>query len=184
MVSSSNIVFASSQITIIGSGLGVRGVIDNGLIRDSHGRLFIPGTTLKGVIRDACEDIVDGLNIPRCNGTAAGQGLLCGVNRPGETCLLCLIFGTPAAEALFRFQAARRRDALHDLLGEEELAPVREAFTRVEAHNRIDRVTGTAQEDFLFSYELGKKSEPFSAKVVQIASFANATLMQRRKRMP
>src|SRR3990172_12864253 len=149
----------------VGSGVGVAGIIDNGLIHDFAGRLYIPGTTLKGIIRDACEDLMDSLKIYHCHGQVDLNKEMCGVNRYGEPCLLCFIFGTPAIDARFSFKSARRRDSLWELLSTEKLRSVSEALSRVEMHNRIVRKTGVATEKFLFSYELGRRSEPFKSRI-------------------
>ncbi len=155
----------------IGSGFGISGVVDDILVKDSKGRLFIPGGTFKGIIRDACEDLANALNIPMCDGTVAGGKRMCGVNRKGDICLLCLIFGTEVLPSHFRFQSARRRDAVSELMGDERMSPFLPALSRVEAHNRINRHTGTAAEKHLFAYELGRKSEPYQAGIFQIQAF-------------
>ena len=157
----------------IGSGFGIAGVVDDTLVKDSKGCLFIPGETLKGIIRDACEDLANALPIPTCDGTVAEGKKMCGVNRNDDTCLLCLIFGTEVIPSHFRFQSARRRDAVSELLGDEKMDHALQALSRVEAHNRIDRHTGTAAEKRLFAYELGRKSEPYQAGISQIRPFDN-----------
>lgn len=74
----------------IGAGYG-RGLIDRAVVRDRQGQIYIPGSSLKGKVREACEQL------------AAAQGLhvcrpphprgMCGKNR--EPCIVCRIFGTP-----------------------------------------------------------------------------------------
>jgi CRISPR-associated protein Csx10 len=155
----------------IGSGLGISGVVDDTLVKDSKGRLFIPGGTLKGIIRDAGEDLANALHISTCDGTVADGKKMCGVSCNSDTCLLCLIFGTEVIPSHFRFQSARRRDAISELMGDENVGPTLQALSRVEAHNRIDRHTGTAAEKLLFAYELGRKSEPYQAGIFQIRPF-------------
>ena len=157
----------------IGTGFGISGVVDDTLVKDSKGRLFIPGGTLKGIIRDACEDLANALNIPMCDGKIADGKKMCGVNRNDDTCLLCLIFGTEVMPSHFRFQSARRRDAVSELMGDEKMAHALQALSRVEAHNRIDRHTGTAAEKHLFAYELGKMAEPYQAGIFLNRSFDN-----------
>jgi CRISPR-associated protein Csx10 len=162
----------------IGSGFGISGVVDDILVKDSKGRLFIPGATLKGIIRDACENLVDALNIrtSMCDGTVADGKRMCGVNRKGDTCLLCLIFGTEVIPSHFRFQSARRRDAVSELMGDERMSPFLPALSRVETHNRIEPSTGTSSENRLFAYELGRRTEPYEAGIFQIQSFGNDAL--------
>lgn len=164
----------------IGSGLGIAGVVDDTLIKDSKGRPIIPGSTLKGVIRDACEDLVDALNIHAimCDGTVKDGKKMCGVNHDvshdGNTCLLCLIFGSEVIPSHFRFQSARRRDAISELVVDAKASPLLRSSSRVETHNRIDPRTGTASKNHLFAYELGRRSDPYEANVFQIRSFVDA----------
>ncbi|MCD4753881.1 MAG: hypothetical protein K8R40_12490 [Anaerolineaceae bacterium] len=157
----------------IGSGFGISGVVDDTLVKDSKGRLYIPGDSLKGIIRDACEDLGYALDISMCDGTVAGGKEMCGVNRKGNTCLLCLIFGTEVIPSHFKFQSARRRDIVNELIDDERMSPLVKALSRVETHNRIDSHTGTSTETQLFTYELGKRTEPYEANIFQIRPFDN-----------
>ena len=158
----------------IGSGLGIAGMADDLLVRDADQGLPLPGATLKGVIKDATEDVVDALGIRHrmCDGTVANGGQLCGVNRD-DTCLLCLLFENRGPHKPFRFQSARRRDVLADLLSDERMSLFARGATRYESHNRIDRRTGTAASGALFSYELGGRKYPFSSSVTQRHSFVS-----------
>ena len=158
----------------IGSGLGITGIADDLLVKDVDQGLPLPGTTLKGVIKDATEDVVDALGIRQemCDGTVANGGQLCGVNRD-ETCLMCLLFENRGPHRPVRFQSARRRDVLADLLDDERMSLVVQGLTRYESHNRIDRRTGTAASGALFSYELGGRKQPFSSSVTQRHIFAS-----------
>jgi len=158
----------------IGSGLGITGMADDLIVKDSNQGLPLPGTTLKGLIKDATEDVVDALGIRHkmCDGTVANGGRLCGVNRD-ETCLMCLLFENRGSHKPFRFQSARRRDVLADLLDDERMSPVVQGSTRYESHNRIERRTGTAASGALFSYELGGRNQPFSSSVAQRYCFSS-----------
>jgi len=157
----------------IGTGHGVPGVVDDCLARDGHGRPLIPGTTLKGVIRDACETVARLLNMERCDGTLKRRGSLCGINYSpayGEACYLCNLFGNRGNEAKLRFGAARLSDRLERLLADDRLTQaVRDRLARPEWHNRIDRELGRAQEKFLFAYELGVKTWEFAAPISEVS---------------
>ncbi|MCM8804077.1 MAG: RAMP superfamily CRISPR-associated protein [Candidatus Omnitrophica bacterium] len=154
----------------IGTGLGISGIIDDILYRDSKGRLVIPGSTMKGIIRDACEDIADILGIKHCQGKLIkGKGLC--FDKP---CILCLIFGSPFTPSHFKFEDARRRDEFYKIMGilNKEIR-YQEFLSRVEFHNSINEETGTAKEGFLYSYELGKKSEKFIGYIKEIIPIKN-----------
>ncbi len=159
----------------IGTGHSIPGVVDDRIVRDSKGRLLVPGTTLKGVIRDATETVARLLNIQRCDGTLepGGRGRLCGINYTpayGRTCYLCTLFGNRGHEAKLRFGAARYDPKLGEVLADNRLSQiVRDRLARPEWHNRIHRDLGRAQEDFLFSYELGTKTWEFSAPITEVS---------------
>lgn len=157
----------------IGTGHGIPGVVDDCTVRDGKGRLLIPGTTLKGVIRDACETVARLLDIQRCDGTLERSGRLCGINYApdyGETCYLCNLFGNRGHEAKLRFGAARYNAKLEKLLADDRLPQVvRDRLAHPEWHNRIDRRLGRAQEDFLFAYELGLKTWEFTASITEVS---------------
>lgn len=159
----------------IGTGHSIPGVVDDRIVRDGKGRLLVPGTTLKGVIRDACEMVARLLNIQRCDGTLepGGRGKLCGINYTpayGKACYLCTLFGNRGHEAKLRFGSARYDAKLEGVLADDRLPPViRDQLARPEWHNRIDRKLGRAQEDFLFSYELGAKTWELTASITEVS---------------
>ncbi len=159
----------------IGSGLGIAGVVDDLLIKDSKEQPLIPGSTLKGVIRDTCEDLVGALDIhaSMCDGTVKDGKKMCDINRDGKTCLLCLVFGSEVIPSHFKFQSARRRDAISELAVGDKESPLLRSLSRVETHNRIDPRTGIASENHLFAYELGRRADLYEANVFQIRSFSD-----------
>ncbi|ABR56658.1 type III-A CRISPR-associated RAMP protein Csm3 [Methanococcus aeolicus] len=102
---------------------------DNPVIRDKNGRVFIPGSSLKGKIRSLLE-VKDGkykLN------KGEAQPCNCG------DCPICMLFGPHKSENIKEPARAIVRDAY---LNKEK--PVHE-YLEIKPENVIDRVKGTAQ---------------------------------------
>lgn len=164
----------------IGSGLGITGVADSLIMKDTYGIPYIPGSTIKALLRDSSELILDFLGIDRCDGTleqTAGnaQGKLCGVNPPSSSfCSICHIFGSPFAPPKFAFRTARYEESLYSLLQQQKMKATLRQLSREETHNKIDRWTGTAEEDFLFTLELGSQRFPFSSSIDQLEPMDNS----------
>src|SRR4051812_23933904 len=57
---------------VVGSGSGRQGGIDSLIERDADGLPFVPSTTLRGIWRDAAEQLAFALDDGRRNGTWAG----------------------------------------------------------------------------------------------------------------
>jgi CRISPR/Cas system CSM-associated protein Csm3 (group 7 of RAMP superfamily) len=74
----------------IGAGYG-RGLIDRAVVHDGRGQIYIPGSSLKGKVREACERLATTQGLQVCQ-PPYPQGM-CGKNR--EPCIVCRIFGTP-----------------------------------------------------------------------------------------
>jgi len=74
----------------IGAGHS-RGLIDRTVVRDGRGRIYIPGSSLKGKVREACERLAAAQGLRVCQ-PPYPQGM-CGKNQ--VPCIVCRIFGTP-----------------------------------------------------------------------------------------
>ena len=74
----------------IGAGYS-RGLIDRAIARDGQGQIYIPGSSLKGKVREACERLAACQKLHVCR-PPYPRGM-CGKNR--EPCIVCRIFGTP-----------------------------------------------------------------------------------------
>ncbi|MGQ9569607.1 MAG: RAMP superfamily CRISPR-associated protein [Thermodesulfovibrionales bacterium] len=120
----------------IGSGLGKEGYIDSLFVKDSNGNPVIPGQTLKGIIRDSCMRIANSF------------GIKCSNNRKC-TCHICEIFGKPSRPGKYLFTPAYLKGG-----DEDKEYPVRKRTS-------IDKETGTAKEEALFSTEVAPKDLEF-----------------------
>ncbi|MBF6189452.1 MULTISPECIES: RAMP superfamily CRISPR-associated protein [Nocardia] len=94
---------------------------------------LIPGTTLKGVLRSRIEYICRVLDAPACDTDP------CGACRP------CLLFGhgSPGPD----LPPARARIAVHDAI-------VRDPIREQRQHVAIDRFTGGAHDQLLFTHDV------------------------------
>lgn len=140
-------------------------------MKDSSGQLYIPGETLKGLTRDAADKLLAMpalAHIDQCHGAylskPGAQRNLCGVSssRRDRYCILCRIFGSPFSQGNFHFSPAYYSETYDKLTSHPEIAggilPLQTVST---AFNTINQWTGRAQEDHLFSLELGTKRRPF-----------------------
>lgn len=90
-----------SSALSVGSGGSSGSLADKPIIKDSFGRLLIPGSQLKGRLRHECEKLARGLGWPICQ--SPDPNLMCPKREgiPGDFhqeshCLVCQIFGNPA----------------------------------------------------------------------------------------
>ncbi len=139
----------------IGAGLSRPGVADELLVVRPNGQFFIPAEHLRGLVRDACTQILywtgkDGqcceASLKKAPTETERQGMLptCGLNfRLGQSpCVLCRLFGTTFFPKFYHFSDA-------------ELLEGQESRRRISIHNRIDPFTGRVPQDLLFSFEVG-----------------------------
>jgi CRISPR/Cas system CSM-associated protein Csm3 (group 7 of RAMP superfamily) len=77
----------------IGAGYG-RGLIDRAIVRDGRGRVYIPGSSLKGKVREACERLADGQRLYVCRPPYPAG--MCSTRK--KLCIVCSIFGTPGGQ--------------------------------------------------------------------------------------
>ncbi len=120
----------------IGSGTGKAGYIDSLFVKDNQDNPVIPGQTLKGIIRDSCKRITNSF------------GIQCKNNR-NCTCLICAIFGRESRPGKYHFSPATFKE-----VGKGKEYPIRRRTS-------IDRDTGTAKREALFSTEVAPQNLEF-----------------------
>jgi len=74
----------------VGAG-HARGLIDRAVVRDGRGQVYIPGSSLKGKAREACERLARHCDLAVCEPPYPTG--MCGTR--GSPCIICRIFGTP-----------------------------------------------------------------------------------------
>ncbi|WP_322750328.1 MULTISPECIES: RAMP superfamily CRISPR-associated protein [unclassified Frankia] len=150
-----------------GTGLGVPGGVDKVINTDHGGLPFVPGKTLTGVWRDACELVaaaLDGSTDPA--GAAAGgwhawvdvlfgsQPVLTDAAQPAQQA------PRPAAVSV---RPARYPDALAAALRPTARRPLRDATTFVRPGVKIDPRTGRAADAFLRFEQMARSGVQLTA---------------------
>lgn len=136
----------------IGSGTGIPGMVDNGVLKNSQNLPVINGKTIKGITRDALEDLL----------------VLTGAANPAL--ILSDIFGEEGdkeGQAVFH----------HPMICPDENERKSPEFARfleyfkergigdIRFHTSIDKETGTAQKGHLFSEEISDRGFEFSGTI-------------------
>jgi len=141
----------------IGAGHG-RGLIDRAIVRDGRGQVYIPGSSLKGKVRGACERIAASQGLSVCR-PPDPRGM-CG-KRP-KPCIVCRIFGTPGGN---------RDESLglhwdHAYLTEEwQQAVQRLPLSYPRTQVGMSRRRGVAYEGLLFTDEFSAEGLTFQTRV-------------------
>jgi len=145
----------------VGSGGRRSGLVDVGVRRDSDGLPYLPGTTMTGVLRDACLTVARALD----DGDPAGvwrrwHRYLFG-DRPAEMGWTGV--GWRPRPAVVGVGVARLPTALRAWLSVDQRL-VRET-TFVKPGVRIDRASGRAMDDMLRFVEMARAGLPLTAEV-------------------
>ncbi len=140
----------------IGSGAGRQGSIDRLIERDSDGLPCIPAKTLRGMWRDAAEQLAFGLDDGggRKNGWTALVPHLFGsqpaIDQRGQR-------GEPPARSRLSVGDAVFGEKERKFLAHEISQPLRDALTFVRPGVAIDVASGTARPDFLRFEEFARQ---------------------------
>lgn len=144
---------------IVGSGYGVAGYLDDTVMKDENGLPYLPGTTLKGNIRQACVDIAKIAGIMVYDTSAKELKALLGAGKdlsdPRAFSPITQIFGSPYLPAGFEFYSA------YMAAGAAESDWARQMLIWSETHNELTE-TGIAKPDHLFSHEVACYQLPLS----------------------
>lgn len=137
----------------IRSGYGLAGILDGVILRDPDGLPYIPGTTLKGIIRQACVEISHIKDYPVYADVVSELKEIRSQNKDLNDCQnhskVTRIFGTPFCPPLFEFTSA-----FLELDDPKESEILKMAAAWNESHNSICLETGTALKKHLFTYEI------------------------------
>ena len=140
----------------IGTGFR-RGLLHRTVARDGAGHVYIPGSSLKGKVRNACEDMAKLHGLPVCG--SALPGMMCG-SKP-EACIVCRIFGSPGLSAPLFWHDAHLTDDLCALAREEGRFGQAEARTQVQ----MSRLRGVGADDRLYTTETARAGLTFEGRI-------------------
>ncbi len=154
----------------IGTGLEHPGVVDRTLMTRLDGTLVIPAEHFRGLVRDACTQIIYWRKRDNecCEASLTKAPLqsqrnrvptTCGLNFDKPTCIMCGLFGTTFTPGKYEF---------FDAVTEH-------GESLVSMHNRVDPATGRVPEETFFSFQVGvpqSKADAivFTGKIEQVDS--------------
>ena len=150
----------------VGSGSGRQGAIDDLIRRDEDGFPFLPVSTLRGVWRDAAEQLAFALDGGKIDAWRAAVDRLFG-SQPAlaaETDARAANNELPLPSRL-RVTPARLSPAIRARLAAPVKAPLRKALAFVKAGVAINRMTGTARNDMLRFIETARGGAVLTAGV-------------------
>lgn len=133
----------------IGTGALAGSPADKPLLKDRRGLPYIPGSTLKGRLRHACEALARGQGELVCDAPAAGQ--MCPDSPTvgtGNYCPACRLFGSPWRRSSLRFSDLTLVSPVKSDAG--DVAP----RTTLRFGVGLNRERRVAEEDLLYSMEV------------------------------
>jgi CRISPR/Cas system CSM-associated protein Csm3 (group 7 of RAMP superfamily) len=142
-------------------GTGMReGLIDRTVARDANGLLYVPGSTVKGVLREHCEHLchfyqVDGPNQPLANPHNARAVLR---ELTGIPPLISRVFGSQLSPGSLFFSDARQI--------KETSRDYQSVQTTTLTQVRLDRVTRSKVDEALFTSMFGIPTLTFTGTIV------------------
>ncbi len=144
----------------VGTGFGMGKFIDKTTTKNKIGAIYIPGSTIKGKAKYFGRQIVMSLGEYCCKEDKPCK------NAP---CIMCRTFGSPLHQGEFFFSDASLSERLIEVVNKEELenpAISMRLFLNTRTGMKIDRRTGTIQEDYLFTTESGMKGIKLTSMIV------------------
>lgn len=154
-------------------GTGMRaGLIDRAVLRDSKGYLYVPGSTIKGVVREQCEQLArflgaeddERLRIGSPHIMRDAQAALQGYGK--QVPIITRIFGSQAQAGRLFFEDARQAepefwDGPNIISEPENKGKYSSLQVDVATQVRLDRLTRTAVPHALYTSEFGIRDLQF-----------------------
>lgn len=147
-------------------GTGLRdGLINRVVARDADGLLYVPGSTLKGVVRERCEQVAIGFGFSVVDVHATDWR-----EAATDIDVVTRTFGSRFHPGHLYFDDVQMIDEDRKLFGADSASPLLEAeFKNWQTEERtqvsVSRVTGTAQSGRLFTSEYGIRDLRFDGQV-------------------
>lgn len=157
----------------IGAGTGGEGWIDRSVIRGTDGFPYIPGSHLKGVVRDHAEQIRDIIEPSSCRAPKADN--MCPRVNEAKSCLVCKIFGNPQLHSSVIFSDLTLANEIRRLNIDPAL------ITNIRNQVSIDRRRHTSKDGRLFNSEVVPLGTAFSGsiKLLRVLEPDEEKLLQR-----
>lgn len=158
----------------IGSGTGIPGVIDERVLRDDKGFAYLPASTIKGLVRQSCIDLLRYRNQVERLMCIGQQRLYAEENEmPKQNkfcqdqkspCLICFLFGSPVIKGATWYSPAEYPEEYREVILRAPF-PAAERDMSTSAHASIDSRTGRAREHQLFNLEVVQPAEHFTGTI-------------------
>jgi len=150
----------------LGTGLP-NGLIHRAIKKDKNGYLYVPGSTIKGVLRHTCEKIAQLLSLPVTNPHNEQEAILSYKNEPS---IIERVFGSRYRESTLFFDNAylneKSKEFLKSMTGESfEDKKLRSFQTFTRTQTSISRLLGTVKEQALWTSEFGIHGLIFQGKI-------------------
>lgn len=145
-----------------GSGL-TNGLINRAVVRDTDGYLYIPGSTIKGILRESCERIAKVFGLPVRDPHNEQQAMNTFFDAPD---IVECIFGSRFKEgSLFFDNTWIETEAKHFF----DSSQIEQKYLFMQTENRtqtrISRLTNTVLEGALYTSEFGISQLSFTGKI-------------------
>lgn len=141
----------------VGAG-HARGLIDRAVVRDGRGQVYIPGSSLKGRTREACERPARHYGLTVCEPPYAAG--MCGTR--GSQCIVCRIFGTPGGHPDATFGLYWDNAHLTEQWGEAG-AKLGLSYGRTQVS--MSQRRGVGREGLLFTDEFAAEGLSFQTRI-------------------
>jgi len=164
-------------MTAFHCGTGIReALIDRTVMRNSGGYLYVPGSTLKGVLRERCEQLArfyepgkqEEREEERAQSPHDAEAALWGLGK-GKPGMVTRIFGSQNRPGRLFFDDAEQTESEieeYDSQEEDEgKGKYRDLQVGVYTQVRLDRPTRTAVRGALYSSEFGNSDIPFRGTI-------------------
>ncbi len=151
-------------------GTGIRaGLVDRTVVRDAEGYLYVPGSTIKGVLRERCEQLarLSTQDKPRLSSPHDPKAALADLGTQPPT-LITRIFGSQIAPGRLYFDDASQDEQIKQLYDHPEpriQSKYREMQVDLYTQVRLDRLTRTAVPGALYTSEFGVNETVFQGSV-------------------
>ncbi len=156
-------------------GTGIReGLIDRTVVRDEGGYLYVPGSTLKGVLRERCEQLERFYENAQGTGTVQSphdaDAALLGLGH-GNPTMVTRIFGSQNRPGRLFFDDARQDESdllqyeSQDRSGQDEKGRYKGLQVDISTQVRMNRPTRTAVAGALYTSEYGTHDLAFQGVI-------------------
>ena len=156
-------------------GTGLRaGLIDRSVRRNADGYLYVPGSTLKGLIREHCERLArlidpNNKHIDRIASPHNAANALKDLYDEENTTIISEIFGSQCRPGLLFFDDAQQSDEDLKLYNSqdknENKGKYKNAQTDTYTQVRLDRITRTSVAGALYTSEFGLRNLSFNGSI-------------------